>query len=254
MCEREGSPESRNIRLTIAYVGTAYSGWQIQPHSPTVQGVIEGLLHELTGAPCRLRAAGRTDAGVHAQGQVANFHTAASIPLRGFHRGLNALLPSDIAILEVDEVDADFDTRRHNQGKHYRYSLWNQRNPSPQQGPTSWHLYRPLDLGAMAEAAQLFQGTHDFCAFRAASCERETTVRTIFRCTLCDEGPLVHLDVEGTAFLRNMVRIMAGTLVEVGLGKRAPATVADLLRPGADRRLAGLTAPAHGLCLVRVFI
>lgn len=242
----------RNIRLTIAYRGTAYSGWQIQPTAPTVQGEIEARLLQMTGAPCRLRAAGRTDAGVHATGQVANFRTESAIKPGAFHRGLNALLPADIAIQAVEEVGPDYDSRRHNQGKHYRYRIWNRRVPSPRHRETCWHLHRPLALEPMAAAARLLVGTHDFAAFRAASCERETTVRTLFRCTVAAEPPLVRIDVEGTAFLRNMVRIIAGTLVEVGRGQREPSSVAALLADG-QRPMAGVTAPPEGLTLVRVF-
>jgi len=243
----------RNIRLTIAYQGAAYSGWQIQPSTPTVQGAIEERLRQMTGAHCRLRAAGRTDAGVHARGQVANFRTESSISLRAFHRGLNALLPHDIAILAVEEVPEEFDSRRHNQGKHYRYLIWNERTPSPRHVSNTWHLHRPLALEPMAAAARLLVGSHDFSAFRSASCDAETTLRTLFRCTVGAEPPLVQIDVEGTAFLKNMVRIIAGTLVEVGREQRDPGSLTELLRCG-QRPLAGVTAPPQGLTLMRVFL
>lgn len=243
----------RNLRLTIAYDGSAYAGWQIQPNAPTVQGAIEERLRAMTQAPTRLRAAGRTDAGVHAEGQVANFLTESTIPQRGFQRGLNALLPPDLAILAVDEVPLEFDARRCNRGKHYRYAIWNQRTPSPTLRGRSLHLHRPLDLVAMAEAARHLVGTHDFAGFRAADCERLTTVRTLYRVSVSGEGPLVTIDVEGTAFLRNMVRILAGTLLAVGQGDRAPDTIPALLA-ARDRTAAGVTLPAHGLTLVRVFL
>jgi tRNA pseudouridine38-40 synthase len=243
----------RNIRLVIAYQGTAYAGWQIQPVDPTVQGVIEARLQQMTQQPCRLRAAGRTDAGVHAAGQLANFRTESTISLRSFHRGLNALLPDDIAILSVEEVPLEFDSRRHNLGKRYRYSIWNQRTPSAELAARTLHLHRPLDLPSMARAARLLVGVHDFIAFRAADCERKTTVRTLYRVTLSDERPLIHIDVDGTAFLKNMVRIIAGTLVEVGRGDRDSQSIAELLRSGR-RPQAGVTLPPHGLCLMRVFL
>jgi tRNA pseudouridine38-40 synthase len=242
----------RNIRLIIAYQGTNYGGWQIQPDVPTVQGVIEDRLQSMTQKHCRLRVAGRTDAGVHAQGQLANFFTDSKISVDGFFRGLNALLPRDISILAVDEVPMEFDSRRHNEGKHYRYTIWNQRAPSTNHASWSYHLYRPLDLQAMASAARLFVGTHDFVAFSAACCDRENTVRTLYRCTISSVPPLIHIDVEGTAFLRNMVRIIAGTIVDVGQGERAPGSISDLLQSG-NRTQAGMTLPAHGLCLMRVF-
>jgi tRNA pseudouridine38-40 synthase len=243
----------RNLRLTIAYDGSAYSGWQIQPNAPTVQGAIENRLREMTQTQCRVRAAGRTDAGVHAEEQVASFLTESAISTRGFYRGLNALLPEDIAICSVEEVALDFDARRHNHGKLYRYSIWNNRTPDPQRATSAYHVHRPLDVRPMAEAARHFVGTHDFCAFRAASCERETTIRTLYRCTVARDGPLIRIEIEGTAFLRNMARIIAGTLLEVGKGLRDPGSMVELLRAG-DRRHAGITAPAHGLCLARVFL
>jgi tRNA pseudouridine38-40 synthase len=243
----------RNLRLTIAYDGTAYAGWQVQPSSPTVQGTIEERLQEMTRTPTRLRVAGRTDAGVHAEGQVANFRTESTIPLRGFHRGLNALLPPEIAILSVEEVPLEFDSRRHNHGKHYRYRIWNQRTPSPELAGRSLHLHRALDLEAMARAARHFVGTHDFAGFRSASCERLTTVRTLYRCTVSHELPIVTIDVEGTAFLKNMVRIISGTLIAVGHGDLGPDTIPALLA-GADRGAAGVTLPPHGLTLLRVFL
>jgi tRNA pseudouridine38-40 synthase len=246
-------PEERNLKLVVSYLGAAYAGWQIQPRSPTVQGVLEAQISRMTGALSRVRGAGRTDAGVHALGQLANFRTASTVTARAFHRGLNALLPPDVAVLSVEEVPLEFDSRRAARGKHYRYTLWNDRNASPAMAATSLHIYRPLDVAAMALAARALVGTHDFAGFRASSCERETTVRTLHRCTVAKDGPVVAVDVEGTAFLRNMVRIIAGTLLEVGQGRRDPAGMVETLR-SLDRKRAGVTAPAHGLCLVRVFL
>lgn len=247
------SSSSRNLRFVIAYQGTAYHGWQIQPSAPTVQGTIEDRLQQMTNRPCRLRAAGRTDAGVHALGQVANLRTNSELSLRSLFRGLNALLPDDISIRSVEEVPIEFDSRRGNQGKHYRYSIWNRREPSPGLVATTYHLHRPLDTLAMAKAAQLLVGIHDFASFRSASCDRETTIRTLYRSTVSCRGGLIQIDVEGTAFLKNMVRIIAGTLIEVGRGQRPPASIPELLQ-ARDRTRAGLTAPALGLCLMRVFL
>jgi len=248
----EGPPTPRNILLTVAYQGTAYSGWQIQPRDPTVQGKIQARLETMTGHALRLRAAGRTDAGVHAAGQVANFRTTSSIPPRGFLRGLNAMLPRDIGIRRVEEVAQAFDARRHNTGKRYRYTLYNERPSSPVHAANSWHVRRPLDLQAMARAGAHLCGRHHFDAFRSARCDRDNTLRTLYRCSVSRVDSLVHIEVEGSAFLRNMVRIIAGTLVDVGRGRMAPDRVAEILA-GQDRRLAGPTAPPHGLCLQQVF-
>ncbi len=243
----------RNLRLVIAYHGAAYSGWQIQPNVPTVQGAIEKQLLALTRVPCRVRAAGRTDAGVHAAGQVANFFTESTITPKAFFRGLNSRLPRDVAIHSVEEVPLDFDSRRHNRGKHYRYSIWNSPTPSPNLTSTSLHIHRSLDLVAMARATHHLIGTHDYSTFRAADCQRENRVRSLFRCSISRDGSLVHIHVEGSAFLQNMVRIIAGTLIDVGRGRRDPDSLKEMLQ-AQDRRRAGFTARPHGLCMMRVFL
>lgn len=237
----------------MAYDGTAYSGWQLQPNVPTVQGTIERVIGQITQRPARLRPAGRTDAGVHAEGQVASFFTESPLSCRRLLHGLNALLPPDIVIHALDEVSPAFDARRDNAGKHYRYTIYNGRLRPPQLIHRAHQVHRPLCLPAMARAARALVGTRDFSAFRAADCERETTVRTIYRCTIARDGPIVAIDVEGTAFLKNMVRIIAGTLLDIGCGRLEPTVIGRLLADG-DRTQAGMTAPAHGLCLVRVFL
>jgi tRNA pseudouridine38-40 synthase len=216
-----------------------------------VQGCLETALLAMTGQATFVRGAGRTDAGVHALGQVATFQTEARIPEGGFLRGLNSHLPGDIAVLELCEAPPDFDARRSARGKLYRYQIWNRPVRSPLLARTSWHCRAPLDLPAMREAAALFVGEHDFAAFRASDCERRTTVRLLRRFDLTEAGALVRCEVEGTAFLKYMVRILVGTLVGVGRGGLRPADVARILREG-DRTQAGVTAPARGLTLVRV--
>ena len=248
----EGPPTPRNIQLVVAYQGAAYAGWQIQPRSPTVQGKIQARLETMCEHALRLRAAGRTDAGVHAQGQVANFRTTSAIPPSGFMRGLNAMLPDDIGIKQVLEVPLAFDARRHNTGKRYRYTLYNARPSSPIHAPSSLHIRYTLDLMAMARAGAHLCGCHHFDAFRSARCDRENTRRTLYRVSVSRDGPLVHIDVEGSAFLRNMVRIIAGTLLDAGKGRLDPDDVPGLLA-SRDRRNAGITAPPHGLTLVEVF-
>lgn len=243
----------RNILLTIAYDGSAYAGWQVQPNVPTVQEALEQCLLQISGVPCRLRASGRTDAGVHAEGQIANFFTESRLSAEDFARAINAVSPRDIAIREARQVPLSFDARRHNQGKHYRYTLDNARQCDLLWRGRAWHVRPTLDLNRMAEAARKLVGTHDFSAFRAADCDRETTQRTLYRCSVTSAGRRVMVDVEGTAFMKHMVRVITGTLVEVGLAKRRPDCIPELLQ-GGDRKQSGRTAPAHGLCLVEVFL
>jgi tRNA pseudouridine38-40 synthase len=243
----------RNLRLTIEYDGTAYSGWQVQENGPSVQGALEAAIRQMANDPgARLRAAGRTDAGVHARGQVANFYTEATIPTHGWRKGLNSLLPPDIAVREVVEAGLDFDARRHARGKLYRYTIYNHETRSPLCARQTWHVRTRLDEASMAAAAEPLIGQHDFRAFRAADCERLSTVRDLSRLAVRRDGDFVTIDVVATAFLKNMVRIIAGTLVAAGHGEIDPARVAAVLE-GGDRKAAGVTAPPQGLCLVEVY-
>lgn len=324
------------IRLTLAYDGTDFAGWQHQKNGLSVQEALETALSKIIGRPVACRAAGRTDAGVHAMGQVVSFRLgcvppdagvpaagaapaappssrpAAAPPPTGGHptgghptgghptgepptgetptsepptsepltsepptgepptgeppagervvtlrsiiRGTNYHLPPAIRILDAQLAADEFDARFSASGKLYRYQLWNALTESPLHARTHWHLIAPLDLAAMQQAAALLVGHHDFRAFRSASCERLTTHRTMHRLAVVRQSDCpaaVHIEVEATAFLRNMVRILAGTLVDVGRGRLTPAAVAALLHSG-DRTRAGPTAPAHGLILWRV--
>ncbi len=241
----------RNLRLRLEYDGTAYGGWQVQPNAPSVQAAVESALATLTGEPVRVTAAGRTDAGVHALGQMANFRTGTRVPLRGFLHGLNALLPADIAVRQVDRMPDTFDCRRSAAGKTYRYRLHVAPAPSAFARRTSWRVRGRLDLGALRAGARHLVGTHDFGSFQAAGCAARTTVRTVTAVDVDARGEFVEITVEGTAFLRYMVRILVGTLVEAALGRRDPDGIPDLLaRP--DRTRAGPTAPPQGLFLVAV--
>jgi tRNA pseudouridine38-40 synthase len=242
---------ARTLRLVIEYDGTSFAGWQRQTGQRTVQACLEEAFAAMVGAPVRVTGAGRTDAGVHAEGQTASVVVEAGIPAGGFLRGLNSHLPPDIAVRELGDVPAGFDARRSARGKVYRYVIWNHVVRSPRRARWSWHCRAPLDTHAMREAAGAFVGQHDFRAFRAADCERRTTVRIIRSFTVVRDGALVTCEVEGTAFLKNMVRIMAGTLVAAGRGALDSDSVRALLA-GGDRAGAGVTAPAHGLTLVRV--
>jgi tRNA pseudouridine38-40 synthase len=240
-------------RLIIEYDGEGFSGWQKQPGRRTVQGAIEAALAVVAREEIRIQGASRTDAGVHALGQVASFETALELDPRRLADGVSALCRPDAAIVRAELAPPGFNARRDAKGKRYLYRLLNRTSPSPLCARTSWHLREPLDLVAMRAAAAILVGTHDFAGFRAADCGREDTVRTISAFDVSERGDgVVEVEVRGTAFLKNMVRIMVGTLVAVALGKMTTAGVARALETG-DRTLAGQTAPAHGLTLVEVF-
>jgi tRNA pseudouridine38-40 synthase len=239
------------LKLTLEYDGTAYVGWQRQLNGTSVQEVVERALSELLATPVSTLAAGRTDAGVHALGQVVAFDAAQTLPLSAYLRGLSALLPEDVSVVEANEVAADFDPRRDALGKRYRYLLSNRSVRSPLRRSTHWQLFVPLHVPAMQQAGRALLGTHDFSAFRAANCEALTTVRTLRELSVLAAEDVVQFELEGTAFLKHMVRNVVGTLVEVGRGRQPVSWVAEVLASG-DRARAGPTAPAQGLVLVGV--
>ena len=247
----DAPPVPRTLRLVVEYDGTDFAGWQRQDGQRTVQGCLEHAFAQMTGQTVRVRGAGRTYAGVHAEGQAASVDIASRIPCLGFLRGLNTHLPPEIAVLEVTDMPAGFDARHAARGKIYRYQIWNHPVRSPRHARRSWHVYDVLDTHAMRAAAAVLCGEHDFRAFRSSDCDRTNTVRILRRFDVRREGVLVTFEIEGTAFLRNMVRILAGTLVAVGKGKMTVDEVRALLASG-DRTQAGVTAPACGLTLVRV--
>lgn len=240
------------VRLVLEYDGTAYAGWQIQSNGRTVQAVVEEALTRLTGEFLRLHPSGRTDAGVHARGMVAHFTIVRELPMAAFLQGLNRLLPMDISVREATRVADDFHARYDSTGKWYRYVLQTGPMRSALMARTSWHVRGSLDLDLMRLAAADFVGHHDFSAFRAAGCEARTTEREIYSLEISTAGELVYLDIKGKGFLRNMVRVMVGTLVEIGLGKRPVEDVRARLADGS-RELSGRTAPAQGLCLMEVW-
>lgn len=217
-----------------------------------MQGHLETCLARMTGAATPVVGASRTDAGVHAEGQVAHFDTSADIPVHGFRRGLNGLLPPGIAVVAADEVGPDFHARFSAAGKRYRYALLSRADRSPLLRHRTWHRPRPLDLEAMRAAARPLVGEHDFSAFRAAGCSARHAVRRITGIELRRDGDLVLLEVTGNAFLRNMVRILAGSLVAAGEGRLDPGDFAAILA-SRQRERAGQTAPPQGLTLVEVF-
>lgn len=242
----------RTILLTIEYDGSAYVGWQVQPNGLAVQAVVEAALTQILCRSVRIYSSGRTDAGVHARGMAAHFHTESNLPLQAFREGVNRFLPWDVVIRAVSEQPEGFHARYSARGKWYRYTLYLSKVRSPLLGRTAWHQSAALDLEAMRLAAQAFIGEHDFQAFRTSGCVAKETVREIFLAEVVADRELVHIDFKGSGFLRNMVRMMAGTLVEVGQGKRAPEDVKRLLQ-GEAGLCCGVTAPAHGLCLQEVW-
>ena len=241
------------FRLTLEYDGGGFAGWQIQRSGTrTVQGALEVALERVTGCAVRVIGSGRTDAGVHAEGQVASVRVETSLAPEALQRALNGVLPADVAVQAVAVAPEGFDARRAARSKLYRYLIWNGASRSPLRTPRAWHVRPPLDLAAMEQAAKVFLGTHDFASFQAAGSAVRTTVRTLSRFDVegCSRGE-IRLFVEGDGFLRHMVRTLAGTLVEVGRGRRAEAALTAVLA-ARDRRRAGPTAPAAGLTLVRV--
>jgi len=245
----------RNIRLILAYDGTDFHGWQRQPAAATVQACLEQALKTLTGAGTQVYGSGRTDAGVHAAAQVANFHTACPIPCSNLRKALNDLLPPTIRVKAAEEVPAAFHARYAAKRKTYRYRILQTATCSPFLWRFVYHYPYPLDHHAMARAARLFQGEHDFTSFAAAGdCEEEKSkVRVIHRSRFLwrPRTSLLVYEVTGNGFLHHMVRNMAGTLVEVGRGKLEPADIQRILA-ARDRTQAGPTAPAQGLCLMKV--
>lgn len=241
-----------NLKLTLEYDGGRFVGWQTQSNGRSVQETLEAAIGRLCGEPVRVTGAGRTDAGVHARGQVASLSTSRDLPLRAWSAGLNALLPEDVACVRAEGAPEGFDARRWARGKRYMYSILQTPVRSPLRRGRAWEIRRPLDLAAMRAAAPAFLGKHDFSALRAADCPARTTVREMRRLEILSEGPGVTVVVEATAFLKHMVRNIVGTLVEVGHGRRAADSLPGLLA-GRDRTRAGPTAPAHGLCLDEVF-
>jgi tRNA pseudouridine38-40 synthase len=242
----------RTVKLVIEYDGARYAGWQAQKNGPGIQEAVEQAIFRVTGERLRIAGSGRTDAGVHAQGQVATFKTESSIPAERFAAALNAHLPEDLAVLASEEVPASFHARKGARAKTYRYRILNRpARPALERGRV-YHLVPKLDVEAMRRAARGLVGRHDFRAFTpVASVKPGGYEREIFALEVHKQGDEVVIEVTGSGFLHNMVRCIAGTLIEVGRGKLAPAAVKDILA-SRDRRRSGPTAPACGLYLVRV--
>ena len=238
------------VRLIIQYDGTGYVGWQTQPNGLAVQQVMERGLSKLTGENITLHASGRTDSGVHARAQVAHFDTSSRIPPEKFSFAMNTGLPRDIRVLYSDRAEnfhARFDVLK----KHYRYTVLNAPHASALTRNSALHIHYELDFASMQRAAQQLTGEHDFIAFKSAGVEQKSTVRTIFNSSWTADGRYLHYDVSGSGFMYNMVRILAGTMIDIGLRRAEPDAVARALASGR-REDAGGTAPAHGLTLMRV--
>lgn len=242
----------RNIKLTIEYDGGNYLGWQRQKNPRTVQGTLESAIIRLTDRPASLTGSGRTDAGVHALGQVANFHTNTHLHVKDVQNALNAILPRDIRVIGCEEMPESFHARYDVVRKTYRYHIVNRPLPPAIGRQYAWHIKHPLDLDAIKQALVYFVGTHDFKSFEGAGSPRSSSVREIIKANLtCEDKGKPALTFEANGFLRHMVRNMVGTLVDVGTAKTAPHDIKTIL-DAKDRSHAGITAPAHGLFLVRV--
>ncbi len=244
--------ELQKLKLTIAYDGSAYHGWQIQPNGITVQETLQQALATMTGESPTVYGSGRTDAGVHAWGQVAHINTSTTIPLNGLWRGLNALLPDDIVIRSIETVTADFHARKSAKAKTYLYCIDNGQQANPLTRLYSWNICKALDISAISRAADLLRGTHDFLSFKAADGETVTSVRTINNVRVWKRGRYLFIVIKANGFLKNMVRVIVGTLVEIGAGKREWQSLAAIL-DARDRKMAGITAPGKGLVLRRVY-
>lgn len=240
------------IRLLIEFDGSNYIGWQWQPEGVSLQRLIEEAIEKVVGGPVRLHSSGRTDAGVHARGMVAHFQVDHLLPLGAYREGVNHFLPADVAIIKVDEVHEKFHARFSATGKWYRYTIWQGETRAPLLSGRNWHIRKDLNVEAMRRAVECLLGKHDFSAFRSSGCDAVTTEREIVGVEVIEERGVIHIDIAGDGFLRNMIRIIAGTIVEIGLGKRSEETLNELLDNG-NRDGSGITAPASGLCLMKVW-
>ena len=254
--DRESYGRGPSYKLVVAYDGGAYAGWQVQPNHVTVQEVLERSLEALAGRFIRVQGSGRTDSGVHAKGQVVSFDAELPFPEETILRALNARLPLDVRVLEARRHPEGFHALRHVTGKRYRYLVQDGRIGDVFQRNYSWRVPVNLDEAAMARAAELLVGEHDFASFEAAGAERKTTVRHVTELRVERQQPhptgLIAIDIAANGFLYNMVRIIVGTLIEVGKGKQPARWVAEALA-ARRREAAGQTAPPEGLCLMKVW-
>lgn len=241
----------KRMKLTIAYDGTNYCGWQIQPNGITIEEVMNKALSKLTGEGIQVIGASRTDSGVHAMGNVAVFDTNTTIPAEKIAMALNQRLPEDIVVVKSEEVPLDFHPRYCDCSKTYEYHIINTKIPIPTERLTNYFVSYTLDFDKMREAASYLVGEHDFASFCNVRTDVESTVRTITALDILTEGNRVTIRITGNGFLYNMVRIIVGTLIRVGRGFYEPKKVKEILE-AKDRKAAGVTAPAHGLMLMKI--
>ena len=241
-----------NIRLTIQYDGTAYHGWQIQAGDATIEEELTRVLRRITGEEVKLKGCGRTDAGVHAMNYVCNFKTESRIPVDRYPYALNTYLPNDIVCKSAQIAEEDFDSNRSAVAKRYVYRIYNSDIPDAFRGRYSWQYKYALDIDKMRRSASAFVGEHDFIGFASSGFSVKTTVRTIHSLDVVRDADMITIDVCGNGFLYNMVRIIAGTLVYVGSGRIDPSDMEEIIA-SRQRERAGITAPAHGLCLKEVY-
>ncbi|MDE7251847.1 MAG: tRNA pseudouridine(38-40) synthase TruA [Acetatifactor sp.] len=243
----------RNIRLLLQYEGSRYQGWQRQQSTDnTIQGKLEVLLSRMCGETITLSGSGRTDAGVHALGQVANFHTECQMPVEEMLAYINRYLPEDIAVVEIAEAPLRFHSRLNAKGKHYEYRVINSAIPDVFRRRYALEMPESLDVEAMRQAAGFLLGEHDFKSFTSAKKGKKSTVRRIDEIAIVKEGNVITFSFRGNGFLHHMIRILMGTLLEVGMGKRAPESMEEILA-ARDREQAGPLVPAKGLVLVEVY-
>ena len=241
----------RNIKLTIEYDGKDFNGWQKKPTKLNIQGTIEQAIKQITGEEVQLNASGRTDAGVHALGQVANFKTNSQIPIEKFAIAINSRLKRSIVIKKAEEVDERFHSRLNCKKKTYRYVINNSPEGTAIYRNLETHIPQKLDVDKMQEAVKYFEGEHDFKAFKASGTSSKSSVRTIYKAEVYKEGDRIFIELTGNGFLYNMVRIIAGTLVDVGIGKIKPDEIPEIIKM-QKRENAGKTLPPNGLYLLRV--
>lgn len=242
----------RNIKLTIEYDGKKFGGWQKQPNKLNIQGEIEKAIEEITGERIDLNASGRTDAGVHSLGQVANFKTNSKIEIEKIPIAINSKLKQSIRIIKAEEVEENFHARYSCKGKKYRYIINNSKYGSAIYRDLEYHMPIKLNVEAMQKGIKYFEGEHDFKGFKASGTSSKSSVRTIYNAKVIQEGERIIIELEGNGFLYNMVRIISGTMVDVGLGKIKPEEIPEIIE-SKERSRAGKTLPPQGLYLVEVY-